>query len=41
MQPTEMTLPINQQVSLRDALEIVPYFDKSSKVPSPIFIKVV
>ena len=26
-QPTEMNLPTNQQVSLRDALEIVPYFD--------------
>ena len=28
-----MNLPTNQQVSLRHALEIVPYFDGSSKVP--------
>ena len=34
-----MNLPTNQQVSLRDALEIVPYFDGSSKVPLTIFIE--
>ena len=34
-----MALPTNQQVSLRDALEIVPYCDGSSKVPLPIFIE--
>ena len=38
-QPTEMNLPTNQQVSLRDALEIVPYFDGSNKVPLTIFIE--
>ena len=36
---TEMNLPTNQQVSLRDALEIVPYFDGSSKVTLTIFIE--
>ena len=40
IQPIEMmNLPTNQQVSLRDALEIVPYFDGSSKVPLTIFIE--
>ena len=40
IQPIEMmNLPTNQQVSLRDALEIVPYFDGSSKVPITIFIE--
>ena len=40
IQPTEiMNLPTNQQVSLRDALEIVPYFDGSSKKPLKIFIE--
>ena len=40
IQPTEiMNLPTNQQVSLRDALQIVPYFDGSSKVPLTIFIE--
>ena len=34
-----MTLPTNQQVSLRDALEIVSYFDGSNKVPLPVFIE--
>ena len=34
-----MNLTTNQQVSLRDALEIVPYFDGSSKVPLTIFIE--
>ena len=34
-----INLPTNQQVSLRDALEIVPYFDGSSKVPLTIFIE--
>ena len=34
-----MTLSINQQVSLRDAFEIVLYFDGSSKVPLPTFIE--
>ena len=29
----------NQQVSLRDALEIVPHFDGSSKVPLTLFIE--
>ena len=38
-QLTEMNLPTNQQVSLRDALEIVPYFDGSSKVQLTIFIE--
>ena len=42
-QPTKsteiMNLPTNKQVSLRDALEIVPFFDGSSKVPSTIFIE--
>ena len=32
-----MNLPANQQVSLRGVLEIVPYFDGSSKVPLSIF----
>ena len=35
-----INLPTNQQVSLRVALEIVPYFDGSSKVPLTIFIEV-
>ena len=34
-----MNLPTNQHVSLRDALEIVPYFDGSSKVPLTLFIE--
>ena len=34
-----MNLPTNQQVSLRDALEIVPYFDGSSKIPLTLFIE--
>ena len=34
-----MNLPTNQQVSLRDVLEIVPCFDGSSKVPLTLFIK--
>ena len=34
-----MNLPTNQQVFPRDALEIVPYFDGSSKVPLTIFIE--
>ena len=34
-----MNLPTNQQVSPRDALEIVPYFDGSSKVPLTLFIE--
>ena len=34
-----MNSPTNQQVSLRDALEIVPYSDGSSKVPLTIFIE--
>ena len=34
-----MNLPTNQQVSLRDALQIVPYFDGSSKVPLTILIE--
>ena len=34
-----MNLPTNQQVSLRDASGIVPYFDGPSKVPLTIFIK--
>ena len=38
-QPTEMNLPTNQQVSVRDALEIVLYFDGSSKVLLTIFIE--
>ena len=40
IQPIEMiNLPTNQQVSLRDSLETVPYFDGSSKVPLTIFIE--
>ena len=40
IQPAEMmNLPTNQYVSLRDALEIVPYFDGSSKVPLTVFIE--
>ena len=35
-----MNLPTNQQVYLRDALEIVPYFYGSSKVPLTVFIEV-
>ena len=34
-----INLPKNQRVSLRDALEIVPYFDGSSNLPLPIFIE--
>ena len=34
-----MNSPTNQQVSLRDSLEIVPYFDGSSKVLLIIFIE--
>ena len=34
-----MNLPTNQQVSLRDALEIVPYFDGSSRIPLTLFIE--
>ena len=34
-----MNLPTIQQVSLQDSLEIVPYFDGSSKVPLTIFIE--
>ena len=38
MQSIEMmNLPTNQQVSLRDSLEIVLYFDGSSKVPLTLF----
>ena len=32
-------LPTNQQVSPRDALEIIAYFHGSSKVPLTIFIE--
>ena len=32
-------LPTNQQVCLRDALKIVPYFDESSEVPLTFFIE--
>ena len=40
IQSIEMiNLPTNQQVSLRDVLEIVPYFDGSSKVPLTLFIE--
>ena len=40
IQPTKMmNLLTNQQVSLRDALEIVAYFDGSSKVLLTIFIE--
>ena len=40
IQSANMTdLQTNQQASLRDALEIVPYFDGSSKVPLTIFIE--
>ena len=40
IQSTEiMHLPTNQQVSLRDAWVIVPYFDGSSKVLLTIFIE--
>ena len=40
IQPIEMmNLPTNQQVSLRDALEIVPYFDGSSKVPHTFLLR--
>ena len=38
-QPTKMNLPTNQQISQQDALEIVPYFDGSSKVTLTIFIE--
>ena len=34
-----MNLPKNQQLSLGDALEIVPYFDESSKIPLTILIE--
>ena len=34
-----MNLPTNQQVSLRDALEIIPYFNGSSKKPLTLFIE--
>ena len=34
-----MNLSTNQQVSLRDALKVVPYLDGSSKVPLTIFIE--
>ena len=40
IQSIKMTnLPTNQQVSIRDALAIVPYFDGSSKIPLTIFIE--
>ena len=40
IQPIEtINLPTNQQVSLRDASEIVPYLDGSSKVLLTIFIE--